>query len=98
MNESYLGWLDRDGNFFPCGFREHYDCAIKNFNKDETSLEEEGVVKIYYDKDFDRCRRGGDEIYYVCNRLGLSQAQVNWLIDHNFNICEFDLYSSNFYN
>ena len=85
------GWLDRMGIHYPADFMDHYKVAIEKFDKNDWELEEMGIVKIFNGKDYYRCIPGTDIIYYIQSPFRLSNAQMNWLNEHNFKIDEGDM-------
>jgi hypothetical protein len=74
---------------------KHYEVAQFKFKKDEWELEEEGIVKIYRDRITAKHNiyniPGTDIVYYIQKPNRLSGAQVNWLVDNDFNVDEDDI-------
>lgn len=74
-SDSEYGWLDRDGNFYGCGYESHDLSSYFLFKCEVGELEEKGFVRVSYD--------------YQC-RKRLSVEQKNWLILHGYKIKEYD--------
>lgn len=66
--ENVIGWLDREGNHYPCEIYHHSDKA-RELGYTETELECNGWVKIFGSKD---C--------YCCQHK--TQEQIKWLYDN----------------
>lgn len=59
--DSQYGWVNPQGDFFGCNYRDHLNLAEWYFKKTERELEKSGWVKIY--KDFEGERRFFSENY-----------------------------------
>lgn len=80
-NRYKTGWLDRNGNFFGCGFMEHGDVAYYCFHKEEHELEKMGWCKITRDL----YQKNGLNYFHYCI-LDLTDAQRKYLIDNEFDV------------
>lgn len=98
-NETKLGWLDLNGNFFEVEFGNHYCWAAEYLKK-------EGVLLDNVDYDDELIRRGWVKIIdylsrnkngftiqnYIFNwfndRKRITKAQENWLFDNHPRLLE----------
>jgi len=79
------GWIDRDGNFYPCGYGEHVKFSEK-IGFTEQELEQKGWVKVTH------LNNNNENMFVAVKRL--SEAQEKYLIDIGFDKKTIDLYLS----
>jgi len=77
VKESKSGWLDREGQYYPCRYYEHdiYACLI--LRKTVRELERLGWVRI-----------NGKNNWHSEKRL--NQTQLNWLYEHGYKVNNYD--------
>ena len=83
--DTVIGWLSPDGHHFACEFAEHSWFAYDILGVDEDDLEAAGWVKI--------TNALGDRTYFFFPAspfIKLTQEQIRWLSDHDFEIKEWD--------
>lgn len=66
------GWIDRDGDIYPCGWMEHDDLAYLYFKSDVQTLEKSGWIRVMHgvpkhetkitQYQYNRCKELGIEI------------------------------------
>ena len=83
LKNENTGWLNPDGDFYPCDYMEHLDTAYKLFGTYDTELlAKNGVAHIFWSP----IKNNTD--YYIA--IPLTDAQINWLELHNIEIYEED--------
>jgi hypothetical protein len=68
---SRVGWLDRDGNYYPCEFYKHEEKA-KELGYTDIQLEEMGWIKVF---------ATGKGCFY--GTLNATEEQIKWLFDND---------------
>ena len=66
--DSNMGWLDRYGKFYGCGYMEHDTVAYLILHKEIKELEKQGWVRV-----------DGDGEYRYSASIDMSAEQKNWL-------------------
>lgn len=91
-----LGWLDREGNFYECAYRDHDKVIWEKCDLFTWQAEEQGFVKIYIDYHWAnryriRSNSDGRTVYYLNVNYKLTKPQYDWLLNNNFYIPEEDI-------
>ena len=68
VKDSLYGWINPQGDFYGCNYRDHSALAELYLHKCERQLEKDGWIKIYKDA-FD-----GEPTWY-CDKLMITEAQ-----------------------
>lgn len=76
-----IGWLQKDGRFYPCGMCNHSKFAYWYFGKEEGRLETEGFVKVAYYNDLQNSAYNATGIiteaqYLKLKSLGFSDEEL----------------------
>lgn len=83
LKSENTGWLNSNGDFYPCDYTEHLELAYELFKTYDTEmLAKQGIVHVFWNTVENRTD------YYAA--IPLTDAQINWLELHNIEIREED--------
>ena len=92
MANSDYGWIDLQGIFYGCSYREHWYCASVCFNLSEIEAENSGYIKIYQDSHSCYALPDGRTYYVKNNRM--TKAQAKTLKEKGFDVRDIQILTS----